>query len=175
MSDLQRRTEALLRSQGYLTGSVERRKRFPVKGKSACARCGAMPMIDISADLWNVFDLIALRPKVEEYKRMEPCTSVVFVQVTSASNHAARRNKIIASNEAKLCILAGARILIQSWRKVGNRWQANDEWVSLDQFVFGLADTAEQFYEDERRRKRPDLPPGSTLPLSPEISEETPF
>ena len=172
MSDLQRRTEALLQKRGYLTGSVERRKRFPARGKPACKACGAMPMIDISHDLWTVFDLVAVRPII--FGVLSNPT-VCFVQVTSASNHADRRNKIIASNEAKLCLLAGASILIQSWRKKDNRWQAQDEWISLDQFVFGLADTAEQFYEDEKRRKMPDLPPGVTLPLSPYLKEETPF
>ena len=169
MSDLQRRTEALLRSKGYLTGSVERRKSFPARGKPACRACGAMPMIDIASDLWNVFDLIALKPQEHDPWAKKP---VVFVQVTSASNHADRRNKIIASNEAKLCLLSGASILIQSWRKKENRWQSHDEWITVDQFVFGLADTAQQFYEDERRRKRPDLPPGSTLPLSEDLKDE---
>lgn len=183
MSDLQRRTEALLRSQGYLTGSVERRKRFPARGKPACKACGAMPMIDIASDLWSVFDLIAVKVELDTFARDYREGRVVFVQVTSSSNHADRRNKIIASAEAKLCLLAGASILIQSWRKNGNRWEARDEWISLDQFVFGLADNVEQFYEDEKRQKLldrkeklPPLPPGSTLPLSPYLSdEETPF
>lgn len=168
MSDLQRRTEALLQKRGYLTGSVERRKRFPARGKPACRACGAVPMIDISHDLWNVFDLIAVKQRPLGVLSAH----VIFVQVTSSSNHADRRNKIIASNEAKLCLLSGAAILIQSWRKKDNRWQAQDEWISLDQFVFGLADTAGQFYEDERRRKMPDLPPGVTLPLSPELKKK---
>ena len=169
MSDLQRRTEALLRSKGYLTASVERRKRFPARGKPACKLCGALPMIDIAVDLWNVFDLIAIGPAAT-------IGNVVFVQVTSTSNHADRRNKIIASAEAKLCLLAGARILIQSWKKVQHRFQAHDEWISLDQFVFGLADTAEQFYEDEKRHKMLAREPGHTLPLSEGLKDsEIPF
>ena len=183
MSDLQRRTEALLRSKGYLTASVERRKRFPARGKPACKLCGALPMIDIAADLWNVFDLIAIRPKNVEIadqwghgSQEIDMIDMVFVQVTSASNHADRRNKIIASAEAKLCLLAGARILIQSWRKVNNRYQAHDEWISLDQFVFGLADTAEKFYEDEKRHKMLAREPGHTLPLSEGLKDsEIPF
>jgi hypothetical protein len=179
MSELQRRTEALLRSKGYLTGSVERRKRFPAHGKSACKVCGAVPMIDIASDLWNVFDLIAVKP----YSDMAREYAVVFVQVKSSSNQADRRNKIIASAEAKLCLLSGSSILIQSWRKKDNRWQAQDEWISLDQFCVGLPDTVEQFYEDEKRQKLldrksrlPALPPGSTLPLSEYVSdEEIPF
>src|SRR5580658_8209814 len=103
MSELQRRTEALLRDRGYLTGSVERRKRFPSRGKTACSACGALPMIDIASDLFNVFDLIGFRPG---YGHLDD--EVVLVQVTSASNHADRRNKILASAEAKLCLLSGA-------------------------------------------------------------------
>jgi len=175
MSKLQQRTEALLRSKGYLTASVERRKRFPARGKPACKLCGALPMIDIAVDLWNVFDLIAVSPVALTvlnpviYANPSP---IVFVQVTSASNHADRRNKIIASAEAKLCLLAGARILIQSWKKVQHRFQAHDEWISLDQFVFGLADTAEQFYEDEKRQKMLAREPGYTLPLSEDLKDE---
>jgi len=170
MSDLQRRSEALLRQRGYLTGSVERRKRFPAHGKPPCRACGHVPMVDIASDLWNVFDLIAIKPAA-----IKDVLSTVFVQVTSSTNHATRRNKIVASSEARLCLLSGARILIQSWRKKENRWQFQDEWISLDQFVDGLPNTAEQFYESERKRKQPDLPPGSTLPLSPLADEDIPF
>lgn len=172
MSELQRKTEQLLRSKGYLTGSVERRKRFPDKKQPKCIHCEHQPELDIAHDLWNCFDLIAIRPPNE----------IVFVQVTNAGNHANHRNKIIASAEAKICLLSGSKILLQSWRKIGNRWQPFDEWMTVDQFVFGLAETPLQFYEDhsrlkllDRKAKLPALPPGSTLPLSPEISEETPF
>ena len=179
MSDLQRRTEALLRSRGYLTGSVERRKRFPATKSQPCKSCGSRQMVDIAHDLWNVFDLIALRPLKPFDDLANVNKRVVFVQVTDSTHHADRRNKIIASAEAKLCLLSGASILIQSWRKKDERWQAQDEWVSLDQFCVGLADTVEQFYEDEKRQKLldrksklPDLPPGSTLPLSDYLREE---
>jgi hypothetical protein len=183
VSDLQRRSEALLRQRGYLTASVERRKRFPARGKPACKACGVVPMIDIASDLWNAFDLIAIRPGEQwvedEYGHgasMLPKLEMVFVQVTSASNHADRRNKIIASAEAKLCLLAGAKVLIQSWKKVQHRYQAHNEWISLDQFVFGLADTAEQFYEDEKRHKMLARELGHTLPLSEGLKDsEIPF
>jgi hypothetical protein len=183
MSELQGRSEALLRGKGYLTASVERRKRFPARGEPACELCGALPMTDIAADLWNVFDLIAIRPKKVELADQWGHGSseidmidMVFVQVTDSTSHSKRRNKIIASAEAKLCLLAGARILIQSWRKVNNRYQAHDEWISLDQFVFGLADTAEQFYEDEKRHKMLTRKLGHALPLSEGLKDsEIPF
>lgn len=167
MSDLQQRTMRDLRERGYLVGSVERRKRFPAKSKSPCRACGHVLMVDIAHDLWNVFDLVAIRP-------LHICPgklAVVFVQTTSASNHAARRNKIIASAEARFCLLAGAMILIQSWRKKDNRWQATDEWITLDQFVEGLPETPSVLYEQQERAKLPDLPPGTTLFKQ----EEVPF
>lgn len=182
MSDLQRRSEALLRQRGYLTGSVERRKRFPAHGKPPCKTCGAKPMIDIASDLWNVFDLIAVRPVVPLATSLCLPMGTVFVQVTSSAHHATRRNKILASAEARLCLLSGARILIQSWRKKENRWQSADEWISLDQFVVGLPDTVEQFYVDQarlnlldRKKKLPDLPPGSTLAFDPDCAKDLPF
>lgn len=170
MSELQRKTEKLFREKGYLTASVEKRKRFPDKKRRACAVCHAQPMLDIAVDLWNVFDLLAVRPV-----KNDSGPARVLIQVTDRTSHSKRRNKIIASSEAKIALSAGFSILIQSWRKEGNRWQAQDEWISKDQFCFGLAETAEQFYEDERRKKMPDLPAGSTLPLSDLSDESIPF
>jgi|SRR5208337_3031238 len=179
MSDLQRRSEALLRQRGYLTASVERRKRFPDPKARKCQACGAVRFLDIASDMWNIVDLIAIRPAgrlMTTKDHYEQFPDIIFVQVTSSANHAARRNKIVVSTEARLCLLSGARILIQSWKKKDNRWQSQDEWISLDQFIDGLPNTAEQFYESERKRKQPDLPPGSTLPLSPFVKdEEMPF
>src|ERR1039458_7459593 len=115
MSELQTRSMNLLKQRGYLVGSLERRKTFPAKGKQRCNACGQVPLISIASDLWNVFDLIAVRAC--QVNADNHPVEVAFVQVTSASNHAARRNKILASSEAKLCILAGCSILIQSWKK----------------------------------------------------------
>lgn len=172
MSELQRRSEALLRSKGYLTASVERRKRFPAKGKLSCRACGHIPQIDIAQDLWNVFDLVAIKPD----GKWQSESRVVFVQVTDSTSHSKRRNKILASAEAKLCILAGCRVLVQSWKKRDNRWQSQDEWITLDQFAKGLPNTVEEFYEETRKAKLPDLPPGSTLPLSNMLADdEIPF
>jgi hypothetical protein len=178
MSDLQHRSEELLKRRGFLTASVERRKTFPAKGKQHCKACGQVPLVNISVDLWNVFDLICL--KIPSAFKV---SDIVFVQVTGSSNHATRRNKIIASSEAKLCLLSGARILIQSWKKVQHRYQVHDEWISLDQFAVGLPDTVEQFYIDQarlnlldRKKHLPVLPPGTTLPLAEGLKDdEIPF
>lgn len=165
MSQLQQRTMERFRAQGYIVGSVERRKRFPARGKQRCMSCGAVPMVDIAHDLWNVFDLIACRPGFR----------IVLVQSTSSSNHATRRTKILTSAEAKFWLMSGGLICLQSWKKVWNRWQAQDEWLTLDQFPRSLPETVEEFYEEQRKAKLPDLPPGTQLFYSPIKDEEIPF
>lgn len=169
MSQLQQRTMQEFRERGYIVGSVERRKRFPARGKPKCRACGSQPMVDISHDLWNVFDLIACRPKVDK-----PGV-VVLVQSTSTSNHATRRTKILTSSEARFWLLSGGRICIQSWRKVSNRWQASDEWIGLEQFPRSMPATVEQFYEQQRKSKLSDYPPEATLLREPITDESIPF
>jgi hypothetical protein len=171
VSELQARTMKDLRERGYLCGSVERRKRFPAKGKPPCRACGHVQMVDIASDLWNVFDLIAVSP-LGLTKSSRPFGEILFVQVTDLTSHSKRREKIVTSAEAKLCMLSGARILIQSWKKRDNRWQATDEWLGLDQFDRDLPNTPADLYELQRKEKLPALPPGSTLPLSPMLKDE---
>lgn len=168
MSDLQRRSMDHWRDQGYLVASVEHRKRFPAKGKPKCRACGHMPMIDIAVDLWNCFDLFAIRTTPPD---------IILLQVTSHSNHATRREKILSSGEAYLCKLAGIRILVESWKKVGNRWQLRDEELTFDQFQVELPVNAADLYEMQRRAKLPELPAGATLFQKPEFirEEDSPF
>jgi hypothetical protein len=135
-------------------------------------------MVDIASDLWNVFDLIALKPFGigTAVQSILDTPNMIFVQVTSSSNHAARRNKIIASSEAKLCVLAGARVLVQSWKKVQHRYQSHDEFITLDQFVYGLPETIEQYQEDQVRQKllaRGEV--GVPLKRAPIKDSELPF
>lgn len=170
MSELQRRTEQLFRSKGFLTASVERRKRFPDPKARRCPACGSVRMLDIASDLWGVFDLIAVKPGVIRADGRH-----VFIQVTDRTSHSKRRNKILASAEAKLCLLSGCYILIQSWRKVENRWQAQDEWITLEMFPKDLPATVEEFYELQRKEKLPALPPGSELAFDPDCAKDLPF
>jgi len=147
-----------------LCGTVEGKKRFPDRNKSQCRACGHVPMIEISVDLWNIFDLVAIHPDINHPH------VVVFVQTTTRANHSTRRNKILGSMEAKLVLLSGARILIQSWRQEGaegSRWHCLDEWVTLDQFKQAVSypNTVAELVEIRRKEKKPDLPAGSTLPL----------
>ncbi len=170
MSIPQQKTRENLTARGYLVGSVERRKRFPDRKKHPCKACGHTPMIEISDDLWNIFDLVALYPPTVGLQR-EP---IVFVQTTSRANHSTRRNKILGSMEAKLVLLSGARILLQSWgqKTAGGRWECHDEWIGLDQFkdAHFYPNTVAELVEIRRKERKPDLPAGSTLPLV-----ETPF
>jgi len=121
-------------------------------------------MIDISVDLFNCFDLFAVRTTPPD---------IVLLQVTSHSNHATRREKILASGEAYLCKLAGIRILVESWKKVGNRWQRRYEELMIDHFPVDLPVNASDLYEMQRRAKLPELP----LFQKPEFisKEESPF
>jgi len=175
------RTLELLRSKGYLCETVEKWKRFPDYKKGKCRSCGNTPLIGVRVDLFGFADIIALRQERAVSVRIpggtfQTSSEIVFVQVTSASNHASRRNKILASPEAKLCILAGCSILIQSWRKKDNRWMPMDEWITVDQFCAGLPSSAEEFYKDQARAKllkRGD-PPSRTLPREEDL-DNLPF
>jgi len=176
MSQLQQRTMDSLRDRGYLVGSVERRKKFPDRKKRPCKVCGHQPMIEISSDLWEVFDMVALKP----FDGSQENCNVTFVQTTSRANHSTRRNKILSSMEAKLVLLSGASILIQSWRQEGgarSRWQCFDEWITLDMYKDAphYPNTVAGLMEIKRRAKLPDLPPGTELFYSPIMDEEIPF
>ena len=147
-------------------GTVEKRKKFPDRKKKPCSHCGRPWMIEISSDLWEVFDMIAMRP-MTEHERLSFVPDIVLVQVTSRDHHATRRNKILGSMEAKLALLSGARVLIQSWRQDDKtrRWQEFDEWITLDQFKQAVSypNTVAELVEIRRKAKMPDLPPGSDL------------
>ena len=165
MSTPQQRTRDNLTARGYLVGTVEGKKRFPDRKKHACKACGHVPMIEISVDLWNVFDIVAIKPGTINNPLPEP----LFVQTTSRANHSTRRNKILGSMEAKLVLLSGSRILLQSWAlNEKNRWEVKDEWITLKEFESAhfYPNTVAELMEIRRKEKRPDLPVGSTLPLT---------
>jgi hypothetical protein len=174
----QQRTRQNLTARGYLVGTVEKKKKFPDRKKSPCEECGHQPMIEISSDLWEIFDVVAAFPGGVTDLKGNRLGSVIFIQTTTRSHHADRRNKILASMEAKLILLSGARILIQTWRQdERNRWQAFDEWITLDQYAQAphYPNTVAELMEIRRKEKRPDLPPGSTLPYRPITDAEIPF
>ena len=169
MSVFNQPIQKLLTDQGWLVSTVEQKKRFPDRKKGPCPQCGHQPMIEVSVDLWNCFDLIAEHPFLKQR---------LYVQVTSASNHATRRNKVLSSFEANLLLLAGARIVIHSWRKDEklNRWVARYEEITLKDFAQAphYPVTVREMREIRRRAKAPDLPPGATLKFE-DLGEDLPF
>jgi hypothetical protein len=176
----QQRTTDNLTARGYLCGSTERRKSFPDRKKHQCQACGHVPLINISVDLWNVFDIVAVYPgKVTDWRHGDVLSPIIFVQTTSRNNHSTRRNKILASMEAKLVLLSGARILIQSWRqeKDSRRWVAFDEWITLEQYKQAphYPSTVAELVEIKRKAKQPDLPPGTEIPFEILKDEDIPF
>lgn len=165
----QLRSRLNLTERGYLVATVEGRKKFPQKDKAECHHCHRPYLVEIKTDMWNCFDLVAEHPQRKER---------IYVQVTgdSGGNHATRRNRILASFEAKLVLMAGARILIQSWKKVDNRVQVREEEIVLADYkqAFAYPNTVAELVEIRRKAKRPDLPPGTTLPLAVDF-DEVPF
>jgi hypothetical protein len=149
-----------LTEAGWLVATVEQRKSFPDRKQTACPLCGHRPLIEIKGDLFGCFDLVAEHPQLQER---------AYVQVTSYANHAARRNKILASMETKLLLLAGARVVIHSWRKDEDRgrWVLRAEEITLRDFrqAFNYPSDVKGLREIRRREKLPDLPLGASLPF----------
>lgn len=166
MSTPQLRSRQNLTERGYLVATVEGLKRFPDKKRSQCRACGHIPLIEIKSDMWGCFDLVAEHPQSRER---------IYVQVTgdSGGNHAKRRNTILSSFEAKLVLMAGARILIQSWKKVNNRFQVREEEIFLADYTQAphYPNTVAELMEIRRKEKKPYLPKGATLPLMVEPAE----
>ena len=165
----QQKTRDHLTAQGFLVGTVESRKSFPDKKKSVCHACGHAPLISVSVDLWNVFDVLAIHPFTAE---------IILIQTTSRANHSTRRNKILSSMEAKLVLKSGIKILLQSWAQDADtrRWTPKDEWITLKDFKSALhyPNDVAGLIEIKRKAKRPDLPKGSTLPLVGDESDLPP-
>lgn len=175
----QQRTRDNLTARGYLVGTVEKKKKFPDKKNHACRACGHVPMIEISSDLWEIFDVVAVRPMFK-VGVLNEYPNIMFVQTTSRDHHSHRRNKILASMEAKLVLLSGARILVQSWEQSGDKgskWEYKDEFITLDMYQSAphYPNTVAELVEIKRKAKKPDLPPGSSLPLGEFNLDETPF
>lgn len=97
-------SKKLMESEGYLVGIVEKWN----------------PHAKVRQDLWGFLDLLC----VADGK------GVVGVQTTSASNMAARRNKIRAHTNYAAVEGAGIRIELHGWRKVGRHWEVKREVIS---------------------------------------------
>lgn len=168
------RSKDYFQEHGYLVGSVEQIKRFPDKKKPKCDTCDHQPQIMIRSDLFGVFDLLAVHPN-----RLQPngMPDIVLIQTTSETNHYGRRNKVLSAFETKLVLMAGIRVLVQSWRqnKDTQRWRPFDEWITLADFEQAphYPSDMRSLLEIRRKARKKDLPVGATL-FDP-TQEEAPF
>jgi hypothetical protein len=101
------RTLKLFRSMGYTCYITERWN----------------PFAHIRQDLYGFIDVLAIKEK-----------EIVGIQACAGASHAARRAKIAAEPNAKLWLLAGGKIALVSWSKMGERgkakrWKERIEWV----------------------------------------------
>lgn len=77
----------------------------------------------VRQDLFNFGDLLGM-------DRVNG--DIVMIQATSASNHAARRNKICGLDSAKDWIICGGLILLISFKKGKNgRYEAREEYIKV--------------------------------------------
>jgi hypothetical protein len=84
----------------------------------------------IRQDVFGFGDILASREGV----------GILLIQATSASNHAARMNKIRIEPRALQWLLAGGRIEVWSWAKRGargepKRWELRREEVTAETMV----------------------------------------
>lgn len=107
------RSLALLRERGYHATVVERWN----------------PYARIRQDLWGFADILCLKPG-----------EILAVQTTSGSNVSGRLKKIAASPLITTVLLAGIKIVVHGWRKVGPRgkrktWEVREEPLTADDFA----------------------------------------
>ena len=108
------RTLALLREQGW---DVENRQTW-------------LPRAKRFRDAWGFADLEAMHPA---------SPGVLLVQVTTGTNHAARKRKILAEPRARLALQCRNRIQVISWRlwhrgRPRPRWEPRVEELTLADF-----------------------------------------
>lgn len=104
------RTLERLRRDGYLAGVVEI----------------SLPRCHIHRDLFGIFDILAVRGDVQ---------GCLAIQTTSASNHAARRRKMLAEPNLRIWLQAGNHAEVWSWRQVGRFWKEWREGLFLTDLV----------------------------------------
>lgn len=103
-----------LEARGYIVAKVEQR----------------IPHCFVTRDAFNIFDLLAASRG----------GGIVGVQVTSGSNGAARRDKILAEPQARVWIESGGRIFLHLWAKRNDRTAGARKLYSLKEEEIVLAD-----------------------------------
>ncbi len=111
MTPTQRSLE-LLRSLGWTVAVVERWN----------------PWAHIRQDLYGWVDLVAIRPQTNDAEG----GGVMFVQTTTRAHQQERRHKIEAQESYTTAKLAGVRVELHGWSKVGAKgkrkvWTAHRE------------------------------------------------
>lgn len=119
------KTLAALREQGCVVGITERFNPFAGMLLPSGKRTGHRE------DLFGFVDIIALRPT----------GSIVAIQSTGPSGHAAHKRKILDNGNALIWLRCGGRIELWSWRKLLvekggklRRWRARVEEITASDF-----------------------------------------
>lgn len=96
-----------LRAEGYVAEVVEK----------------TIPRCFIKKDFIGFIDIIAFKPG-----------EIIGVQATSGSNHAARRTKILESENFPAWLQAGGHVEVWSWTKpkTGRKWELRRERVTCE-------------------------------------------
>jgi len=136
----QARSLIWLRDHGYICESVEKYSPFPDFKAKPCPVCGQRRMIPRRQDLFQCFDIIAIREHVE------------LIQVTTGANSAARMNKMLVDSLVAPYVLkslqGGVHVNVHSWYKNSkNRWQltvrpVTEEIISLQTKALVATDLA---------------------------------
>ena len=116
------RTRQWLRKQGYMVGSTESFNAFSGHRHDLFGFCDLMVIPDRTLT-GNEFAQGMPRPHYYPS----------FVQVTSGSNHAARRNKMVESPAVEAVLRCTAQVCIISWSekkgKGRQKWFPRVEWI----------------------------------------------
>lgn len=123
------RTLDWLKKAGFTAGIVEKHNPFGGPPTKKCPACGKN-RIGVKQDLFGCIDLVAIHPD---------STGVLGIQCTSDNNHAARREKILGLEPAKLWVQAGNRLWVLSWGLRGAQgkrklWEPRIQDVTLGMF-----------------------------------------
>jgi hypothetical protein len=103
-------TLKFLRSAGYEAGVVER----------------WIPQARKRIDLFGFADIVAVHPNI---------AGTLYVQTTSAANHAGHLAKVCAAPAARIVLGAGNRIWVCTWKKAGRLWEPRIEEVFPHMFL----------------------------------------
>jgi hypothetical protein len=76
-------------------------------------------------------------------------SALVGFQITSSSNHASRRSKILDSTDAVRWLNTGSKICVISWHKYSKAkarlyWRPRVEWITLEDFEPAIIDLVDR-------------------------------